>query len=141
MDAVTVQAIAAANGKVRRYNASGRVRGDHRISTSGFSNYVPSFDGVAAAKAEVFRDFPDAVIVDGSDDWLAPCCGSPQLLVRKFNLRLLARFHAGISGIASSGIVLAPSEFERFSAEYLAEFGYDVGRWLHVETAPLAPER
>lgn len=133
MPIAEAQAVAAANAKVLRYNASGRVRGDQHCGTSGFVNYMPTFDGVRAAKAEVFRDYPGAVIVDGIDDWLSPACGSPQLLVRLFNLRLLARFHAGISGITSSGIVLSAAEFERFTAEYHAAFDYDVGRWLHIE--------
>lgn len=95
--------------KIPTYSAHG---GSH-TGTSGFINHFPGGPLCdARARARVFRDFPNSVIVDGSDDWYSPPWSRPAMLVNRYGIKPLAYFHSGISGISKSGVVLTREDWE-----------------------------
>lgn len=93
--------------------------GGVHVSSHGFVNYM----GKAPAPEAVFADFPDAVIVDGDDNWFAPKEKRPEVLAREAGVAPLALFHTGISGITRSGVVLAPADYERLREYFTATYG------------------
>lgn len=93
--------------------------GGTHVSSHGFVNYM----GAAPQPDAVFRDFPDAVIVDGDDDWFAPKIKRPQVLAEKAGITPLALFHTGISGITRSGVVLSEADYERLREYFTATYG------------------
>lgn len=100
----------------KTYRAHGRTH----TGTSGFSNHWPgSSDDVARALEQVFADHPDAVVLDGNDDWYAPDCDRPETYLRHFErLVPLAFFHSKSSGMSVSGIVVSREDFERIEREF-----------------------
>lgn len=95
---------------------------DKHTGTSGFTNYFNNKPNPTA----VFADFPDAVIVDGSDDWCAALEARPAMVVDKAGIVPLAWFHSGISGITKSGVVLTEAQFAQLDAYYRATFEQEV---------------
>lgn len=116
----------ASNTPLKEYLPSQR----HVSSSRGaFVNYT----GGAPTPEAVWADFPDAVIVDGSDDWTAPDYRSVWKLQREFDTPILARFHTGISGITRSGIVVSPDVFDDFRRRYAVRFpGFELTTHLRV---------
>lgn len=98
------------------------------VGSSGFTNYT----GAKPKPADVWADFPEAVIVDGSDDFGSPKQHRPTVLATKYGVNPLALFHTGISGITRSGVVLDRAGWEKFAAAYEAEFGYEPQFHLRV---------
>jgi hypothetical protein len=96
--------------------------------TSGFTNFFSN----RPSPEEVWRVHPEAVIVDGSDDWYAKPECRPQALVEGSGVRPLAWFHSGISGITKSGIVLSRADFNRLSAYYRDTFGMEITKLLTI---------
>jgi hypothetical protein len=99
--------------KVKSYMPGGA-----HTSSNGFVNYF----GRSPKPADVWADFPDAIIVNGSDNWNSHEAQRPQRLVKKFGIEILAWFHTGISGMTKSGFVCTPEEFAKFRRAYLAEY-------------------
>jgi len=99
------------------------------VGSSGFSNYQGgcSKDRLKSTLQEVFNDFSNAIVLDGSDDWYAELKNSPASLCKKFDVKILADFHTGISGISSSGVVVEQEEFERLRDTCLRT-GFDVAK-------------
>lgn len=102
------------------------------VGSSGFTNYNPTPETRAAAIKEVFEDFPNAVIVNGSDDWYNPNYKRPKELVQVFKLPILAYYHDGISGVLYSGIVLDKEVFRNFEVDYEEHFGIPIQKWLTI---------
>jgi len=102
--------------KLHTYLASG---GKH-TSTSGFVNYIggASQDKFQATLEEIFAKHPNAVVLNGDDDWYASQCCRPELFPRKFDIQPLAYFHSGISGISKSGIVVSRRDFDKIEREF-----------------------
>ena len=99
--------------------------------TSGFTNYMGGYSDVHFNEKlkSVFEDFPNAVIIDGSDDWYAKIEHSPSTLCNKFHIMPLADFHTGISGISSSGKVIEKEDFIRLKKTCL-KLGFDITKTL-----------
>jgi hypothetical protein len=96
-----------------------RAHGQTHTGTSGFSNHWPgSKEDIARALTQVFADHPDAVVLDGDDDWYAPGCRRPAKIREVFGFDPLAFFHSGISGISISGVVVTREIFERIEREF-----------------------
>jgi hypothetical protein len=92
--------------------------GGAHTGSSGFTNYL----GANPKTERVFADFPDAIIVDGDDNWYAHESCRPERLRAKFKIEILAWYHTGISGMTKSGFVCTPEEFAKFRLAYLAEY-------------------
>lgn len=101
---------------------------DRHTGSSGFTNYFNNKPNPAA----VWAVFPDAVIVDGDDDWSAPKESRPMALVEKAGLKPLAWFHSGISGITKSGLVLTREDFTKLSEYYVNTFGKGIAEFLTI---------
>jgi hypothetical protein len=92
--------------------------------SSGFTNYTPGRpNDIRKALEEVWREFPDAVVVDGSDDWMAPIQRAPYRWQREFGIDQLADFHSGISGISRSGLVLTEEAYLKLRQAFQLRFG------------------
>jgi hypothetical protein len=112
---------------LKKFLASGGVH----VGSSGFANYIGPSD-VPGALERVWEAHPDAIVVDGDDDWKAPKWRRPESLARDHKLRVLALFHSGISGISSSGVVLDRAEYDRLRFEYQEVHGKDIEATLRV---------
>lgn len=89
------------------------------VSSYGNVNYTGASKGrLEAALQQVFADHPGAVVLDGSDDWFASECRSPRLFRYIFDIKPLASFHTGTSGLSSSGIVVSREDFEKIEREF-----------------------
>lgn len=90
----------------------------HAGSHTGSSGFTNHFTGgpicQAKALARVFKDFPDAVVLNGQDNFEAPIVARAPALCARFEITPLAYFHTGISGIAKSGVVLSREDYARF---------------------------
>jgi len=97
------------------------------VGSSGFSNYFGGYTEKDLNKTlqEVFNDFPDSVVIDGSDDWYSELKHSPSSICKKFNVEVLANFHTGISGISCSGVVVEKEEFKRLK-DTCSRIGFDI---------------
>ena len=84
--------------------------------SSGFTNYTPSSKRLKAALEEVFSDYPDAIVVDGDDDWFKPYVVRPAEFAKALNIKPLGWFHSGVSGMALSGVVLDASGWGKMKA-------------------------
>jgi len=102
--------------------------GNRLVSSNGFSNFM----GKAPTPQAVFQEYPDAVIVDGTDDWNVPLYARVQH--RKAGVEILAVFHTGTSGMSMSGAVMDQENYARFKTWYEAEFGYPVTKYLRIFT-------
>lgn len=104
---------------MKRYIAS---REAH-TGTSGFTNYWGcSQADIDRTLEKVSQDYPNSVVVDGSDDWNSPKHKRPE----NFQCEKLALFHSGISGISSSGIVVSPEEYAKLSEWYEKTFSRNI---------------
>lgn len=101
---------------------------DKNTGTSGFVNYFNNKPNPLA----VFKDFPDAVIVDGSDDWNSKVEACPTSVVGKAGIEPLAWFHSGISGIMKSGVVLSEEQFAQFTTFYRETYDMDPNDLLTI---------
>lgn len=86
-----------------------------------------NYSGASAAelqktRQQVFADFPDSVIVDGSDDWNDPIYRRPQAFLEKLDIKPLAFYHSGISGITRSGVVISKNDFIVLEQKYSENF-------------------
>jgi hypothetical protein len=99
---------------MKTYNAAGGAS----TGTTGFTNFVGKSNNEGALAA-VFADFPDAVVLDGSDDWYSNPLSRPSDICREMEIKPLALYHSGISGIAKSGVVIRFEDFERLADEGL----------------------
>lgn len=86
-----------------------------------------NYSGASAAelqrtRQQVFADFPDSVIVDGSDDWNDPIYRRPQAFLEKLGIKPLAFYHSGISGITRSGAVISKNDFIALEQKYSESF-------------------
>jgi len=97
-------------------------------SSSGFTNYFNNRPNPEA----VWRVYPEAVIVDGTDNWSAKDEYRPQRLAERAGLNPLAWFHSGISGVTKSGLVLTRADFDKLSAYYLNTFGRGIAEFLTI---------
>ena len=105
---------------IKTYSAHGNIH----VGTTGFTNYIPGgADKQAAVRAQVFADYPNAVIMNGKDDWYAPVHERPASLARHYKLTPIAWYHTGISGISKSGVVLHEEDYELLVARCVAEEG------------------
>ena len=73
-------------------------------------------------RQQVFADFPDSVIIDGSDDWNDPIYRRPQAFLEKLGIKPLAFYHSGISGITRSGAVVSKDDFIVLEQKYSESF-------------------
>ena len=98
------------------YLASG---GKH-TSSHGFVNYIggATKERFQASLQEVFARHPNAVVLNGSDDWDDPQCRRPESFPQKFDIQPLAYFHSGMSGISKSGIVVSREDFDKIEREF-----------------------
>lgn len=107
--------------------------GIRTVSSNGFTNYMNRTPEEAAkAREDVFKDFPNAVIINGSDDWYDPIYKRPKELANKFKLPLLAYYHDGISGLVYSGIVIDKKHLPGFEVDYEEAFGMPVQQHLMI---------
>jgi len=100
--------------------------GSH-TGSSGFTNYFGGYadEGLKKTLQEVFNDFSNVVVIDGSDDWYAELKYSPSSLCKKFDIEPRASFHTGISGISSSGRIIDETDFDRLK-ETCLKLGFDI---------------
>lgn len=68
--------------------------------------------------ANVFKDFSSGVIIDGEDDWYAPRLSHPDEVAKEANVKVLALYHTGVSGISKSGIVIDEKQLEKFLSKF-----------------------
>lgn len=91
-----------------------KVTGTSHTGTYGFTNYFAgSSEDVARGLEKVFADFPDAVVIDGSDDWFAKPWTRPGKFINAFEIKPLALFHSGSSGVSKSGIIITEEDFDK----------------------------
>lgn len=102
--------------------------------TTGFTNYTGSLpEDRSRVMAEVWRDHPGAVVVNGNDDWYAKVEHRPATFIGQFKeIRPLAYYHSGISGIAKTGIVVAGSDFPKLEAAYREKYGVEIDKHNRV---------
>lgn len=105
-------------------------RPEAHTSSYGHTNYFGNKPNPEA----VWKDFPEAVIVDGDDDWNAPDEMRPMVLVEKAAIQPLAWFHSRSSGITKSGLVLTRADFAKLSSYYLNTFGKGIAEFLTIYT-------
>lgn len=89
------------------------------VYTSSYRNvnYTGSAD-IPNTLKKVFAEFPNAIVVDGSDDWYASTEASPTKICDILRIKVLAYFQSGTSGIACSGVVVDPSDYIRMTNVY-----------------------
>lgn len=88
---------------------------DYTVSSTGFINYFPSTERTNAAIEAAYRNHgKDIAIIDGEDNWYASSIFHIDYLLQKFNIKKLADFHTGISGITKSGVVIAKRDLPKF---------------------------
>lgn len=115
--------------KIKVYNGSGIPS----TSYCGFVNFLHrTKEQAATVRKEVFTDYPNSVIVNGSDNWFDPYQKRPKELAFEFKLPLLAYYHDGISGLVYSGIVIDAETFKNFEIDYEERFGVPVTRHLTI---------
>lgn len=79
--------------------------------------------GRKRALAEVWADYPDAIVVNGTDNWYADKALRPERFPGTYKVEFLAYFHTGTSGISSSGIVLSPEQYKQLNVAYTQDTG------------------
>jgi hypothetical protein len=92
--------------------------------SSGFTNFIGC--DMEKGLAEVFKEHPKAVVIDGSDDWYAPDAKRPEVWSSKIGLVPLAWFQSGISGISKSGIVVLRKDLRVISKCYKSQYGIEL---------------
>jgi hypothetical protein len=97
------------------------------IGDMGGINYRrPSPEAIAAKLEHVWRDYPGAVVLDGTDDWFAPESARPELFEDMFGIDVLALWHTGASGKSTSGIVLSSDQYELLNRRYRTRLGHSI---------------
>lgn len=97
--------------------------GSTSSSIGAWVNYNgASKEAFDATRKKIFQDFPNSVIVDGTDDWFAPQHKRPESFIRLFGIKPLAYYHSGISGISKSGIIVSYDEFKRLETIYAEKY-------------------
>lgn len=89
-----------------------RAHGQTHTGTSGFSNHWPgTTEDIARALEQVFADHPDAVVLNGDDDWYAPGCNRPEKFRVAFGFEPLAFFEASlpVRGVAVGADPVEPA--------------------------------
>lgn len=94
------------------------------VGSSGFTNYWrgANIEREESMARRVLGDHPDCVIINGTDDWHAPRERRPEHFVHAFMIKPVARFHTGISGISSSGVVVKKVDLDRIEREFEKTF-------------------
>lgn len=87
---------------------------------SGLTNFAGR--DLQKGLGEVFAAFPDAAVIDGSDDWYAPDWKRPQVWAERLGIKPLALFHSGVSGITRSGIVVQRGDLAKVAFAFLSEY-------------------
>jgi hypothetical protein len=77
-----------------------------------------NYTGGSPKPEDVFAEFPEAVIVNGADDWCADPHLRPEWLRGRLGVEILAWYHTGASGISNSGFVCTEEEYAKFAAKY-----------------------
>ena len=96
-----------------------RAGGAPHSGSSGFINFMPGTpEGFKKALTEVFTDHPNAVVIDGKDDWNAPKILHPDLIAKRANIKIIDEFHSGVSGISTSGIIINSKDFKKFKESF-----------------------
>jgi len=108
--------------------------------TSGFTNFEGVSD-VPAGLAEVWLDHPDAIVVNGSDNWSSAFSDRPWSFVEHLGFKPIAWFHSGISGIVRSGAVISQETFEALSAAYKVAYSHELGLMNTVYWPPTHKKR
>lgn len=91
------------------YNGTGGAN----VSSNGNVNFSPSERALQAGLANVFRNHPDAIVLDGDDDWYAPLIEKVHAVLEEAKVKRLAGFHSGISGYSTSGAVLSAKDLNK----------------------------
>ena len=89
----------------------------------GLNFVTPTDEAVGVALEEVWADYPDAVVLDGTDDWLAPEWVRPELFPELFGIEVIALWHTGASGKSASGLVLSPDWYAALDERYEEHYG------------------
>lgn len=106
--------------KLRVFTASS----NPSTSSNGFVNYdFATPKGLRRALDAVFAEWPDALVVDGDENWSGREQNRPEVFARKAGIAPLALFHTGISGVTHTGIVVTDVDFERLAEDYQARYG------------------
>lgn len=91
-----------------------RATGTTYVGSSGFTNYSPSNEALAEGLAEVFKNNPGAIVIDGNDDWYAPKLMHPGMIADECKIKTLGAFHSGVSGFTWSGIIIEKKDLKKF---------------------------
>lgn len=87
------------------------------LTSSSRGSWV-NYTGGNPRPEDVFADYPEAVIVNGADDWYAEKIRRPEWLKGKLGVKIIALYHTGTSGISNSGFVCSEEEYAKFAAKY-----------------------
>jgi hypothetical protein len=110
-----------------------RTSDERHVSSNGFVNYGFSTQAdVDRAMQQVFIEYPNSVIINGSEDWSSPEYKRPEVFSRKLNVEVLALFHSGISGVTHSGIVISRDDYEVLAVLYEAAYGFPLSQHLSI---------
>lgn len=102
-------------------------------SGGGFINYVSRTEESAAwIRKEVFKDFPNGVIINGSDNIYDAYYKRPPRIVRMLSVSILAYYHDGSSGFQCTGVVIDKALLPEFEVDYEETFGIPVNKWLTI---------
>lgn len=110
----------------KEFNASEENR---HSSSSGFINYISATGEQIRHKLNaVFATHPDAVVIDGDDNWYADDKDRPPVFLNVFNLQPLATFHTGISGITKSGVVVDQESYQALKDLYAEKYDVEIDK-------------
>lgn len=101
--------------------------------SSGFTNhFAATHESLMSALQRCFSDHPDAVVLDGCDDFTDPEWKRPERFVRELGVQSIALFHSGTSGLTNSGIVIEGADYERLSGLYRDKYGRELDESVDV---------
>lgn len=96
-------------------------------SVGGWINYIGASEKqFKLTREQIFKDYPNSVIVDGTDDWFSQESHRPQLFAEKFGLKILAYYHSGNSGMTKSGIVISSEDYYILQDKYTKAYNLNV---------------
>jgi hypothetical protein len=67
---------------------------------------------------QVFKKYPDSIIIDGNEDWSAPKLQHPDMIAHEANIIIIALYHKGHSGVSKSGIVINENDIKKFVSTF-----------------------